>query len=201
MELRVLEGGRAGAVDAYSAPATFDLQTQPVRPGLAHEQLELALPRESAIAISAAAVAEGVPRSLWAGIAIESERAFRAVVAITESRPHDLEAALDEASAEQHPITFALKRKRLIAYACQLRERGAGRSDGALSCLSVPVGYHTFAAWEIEASQAGKVVEAWALELLLVLPTGRTQWEAAAAESGQTLAEWIAFQAARLASC
>jgi hypothetical protein len=200
MTLRVLEGGGDQTVEPY-APAQFDLQVHSLRPGMAHERLELALDADHAGAVEAAASAEGIPSELWAAIAIESERALRSAAAATGTTSHHLQGALNDAAVHPPTVTTAQRGRRLAGYARALRTGARATPSGAAPGLVVVVPYHTLLAWELGAAHAGAAVEWWACALLGVMPQGRTQWEAAAAEAGQTLSEWVALQAARRASC
>src|SRR5262245_20762677 len=106
MGLQVLTGGRADALDAYEPRSSFDLRVQPVRPGLAHEQLELALEAREVAVIEAAASAEGVPTGLWASIVIESERVLCIAAEATGAAHSTLEAALNDASTDRSTMDF-----------------------------------------------------------------------------------------------
>jgi hypothetical protein len=200
MILQVLEGGGDQIVEPY-ASVQFDLRVHSLRPGLAHERLEIALDRDPASAVEAAASADGVPSELWAAIAIESERALRTAAAATGVARDHLEAALNNAAAHPQTVTAAGRGRRLAGYARALRHGDADTPIGAARRLTIIVAYHTLFAWELEAAYAGASVESWASALLAVMPQGRLRWEAAAAETGQTLGEWVALQAARRASC
>lgn len=201
MILRVLEGGGDHTVEPY-APAQFDLRVHSLRPGVAHERLELALDRGQVIAVEAAASAEGVPSELWAAIAIESERSLRTAATATGVAHDRLEAALNNAAAHPPTVTAARRGRRLAGYARALRRGHADTPSGAARRrLTVIVAYHTLFAWELEAAHAKASVELWASTLLAVMPQGRLRWEAAAAEAGQTLGEWATLQAARRANC
>lgn len=200
MTLRVLKGGCDEAVEAY-APGPFNLRVQPLRPGMAHERVEVVLDEKGASAVEAASTAEGVPTDLWAAIAIESERALLAAAEATGFARERLEAALDTASGDPKPGIPAQRGRRLGAYARALRRRNAATQGGPARRLPVAVAYHTLVAWELEAARAGASVATWASGLLAAMPEGRLVWEAAAAEAGQTLGEWIAVQAARRDSC
>jgi hypothetical protein len=198
MGLQVLTGGRADVLDAYEPRSGFDLRAQPARPGLAHEQLELALEAQEVAAIEAAASAEGVPTGLWASIVIESERVLCIAAEATGAARPTLEAVLNDASTDRSAMDFVRRHgRRLAEYARALRNDFAEPFGDPRHRLAVPVGYHTLVAWEIEAGKAGKTLEQWGVGLLIQAPAGRARWEAAAAESGQTLGEWVAVEAAR----
>lgn len=198
MGLRLLSGGREDVHDAFDPLPAFDLRTQPLRPGLAHEHLELTLGAQEAAGIKAAASTDEVPVGLWAAISIESERALRVAAAATGAGSSVLEVALNKASSAKPSLALVRQRgRRLAAYAGALRgQRIEAHSDPGRR-LTVPVGYHTLSAWELEAARVGATLEQWAATLLMDAPSGRPKWEAAAAERGQTLGEWVAVEAAR----
>jgi hypothetical protein len=200
MILQVLEGGGDQVVEPYTS-VQFDLRVHALRPGVAHERLEVALDRDTVSAVEAAASADGVPSELWAVIAVESERALRTAAAATGVARNRLEAALNDAAAHPLTVTAAGHGRRLAGYARALRRGDANTPTGAARGLTIIVAYHTLFAWELEAAHTGASVESWAAALLAVMPQGRLQWEAAAAEAGQTLGEWVALQATRRARC
>ena len=196
--LRLLEGGENVAVDSYT-PAGFELRVQPMRPGMAHERLNLVLDPERARAVAGAAEADGVPVELWAGITIESERALRATSQDFGVDRKELEALLATAAKEHVPIVLAHGR-RLAAYSRALRRQSLGAASGMQVTMTALVPYHSLVAWETQAGRAGERLEVWASGLLDAIPSGRVIWEATAAQRGQTLGEWIVVQAARRAS-
>ena len=80
-----------------------------LRPGMAHEIVELELPPTATVIVSELAALDGLPVGLWAALAVESERARG-----------DADAAwLDEAARELAPP--APYPTRLTAYAAALR--------------------------------------------------------------------------------
>jgi hypothetical protein len=64
-------------------------------------------------------------------------------------------------------------------------------TPGATLSLIVP--YHTLLAWELAADVAGLPLLDWARSLITSAGRGRALWEAAAAEAGCTLGEWVAL--------
>jgi hypothetical protein len=161
------------------------------RPGLAHEELDLALDSSTATRIAGDASREGVPSPLWAAIAIESERALCAA-ARTDRARRELRLYLD--SAARQSGLGAQGDRRLEAYATALRQATARTRDAsATTCLTLLVPYHTLLAWEIAADHEDTPLLDWARSRLLAVGPGRPLWEAAAAERGQTLGEWVAL--------
>jgi hypothetical protein len=202
MALKLLEGGRESSFFAEEPPR-IDLNVSPLRPGLAHEHLLLSLGSQDSEEVERAAFKDGIPPGLWAAVAIESERALRSVTSASGITRERLVDHLREASLSKGPGVERVRQhgRRLTAFARELRRGSAAIPSQAASSLEVPVAYHTLVAWDLEAGAAGVSTAAWAACLLRGVPVGRTLWEASAAEAGQTLSEWIAIQAARLASC
>jgi hypothetical protein len=202
MALKLLEGGRESSCLAEEPPR-IDLNVSPLRPGLAHERLLLKLEQQGSEEVERAAFKDGIPPGLWAALAIESERALRAAVGASGITREKLVEHLQQASLAKDPTVERVRQhgRRLTAFARELRRGSAAIHSQATSSLEIPVAYHTLVAWDLEAGAAGVSTDAWAARLLMSVPAGRTLWEASAAEAGQTLSEWIAIQAARLASC
>lgn len=198
--LRLLQGGDEHAVGAY-APIAFDLRVHPMRPGLAHETLMVSLEAPVAAAIAETASAEALPCGLWAGIAIESERALRAAADAHRVGPETLKRQLDAWSMSAGRSLPGAHGRRLQAYARAIRHGvPALPSAVAEESLAVTVAYHSLLAWDRQAASEDTDTASWAQALLAVGPVGRPSWEAAAAQAGQTLGEWVALQAARRAS-
>ena len=95
---------------------------------------------------------------------------------------------------------------RLNKFAVALRELG-GTHNSSLSVLAAAgddkvvlkasLPYQSVGAWRRCAVESGQSLDAWAAERLVKPPRGRLLWEAAAAECGETLVEWVLSQAAR----
>ena len=149
------------------------------RPGMAHETVKLELPPTPTVILCELAALDGLPVGLWAAIAVEAERA----------RGDADAAALDEAAREAAPP--APYPTRLTEYAAALR--AARQHRPVRAPIVMPVPYHTLLAWSHAAE--GSLL-AWICALLERMPRRRHLWEAAAAERGQTLAEWVAIRAA-----
>lgn len=199
MTFTVLAGGSPEAVDAYH-PTAFDLTVHPLRPGFAHAAVTLTLDAKLAEAVEAAAAADGLPTPLWAGLAIESERAVRALAQATGIDTAALEQTLAAAAVHTAETLAGQRGRRLARYALALRTCGARKPERPRKRLTVAVALHTLTAWELAAAVERQSVGDWAAARLASLPTGRARWESAAAQAGQTLGEWIAVQAARRSS-
>jgi len=198
--LRLIEGGPARFIDAYD-PAPFELDLDQLRPGLAHEPLMLVLDDAIARLAESRAAADGLATPLWSVLAVESERALRDAAAAIGWQPGELADQLDGTAAAGGTPGVVQRRRRLGRYAMALRQSERRQCAPASSRLLLAVPYHSLLAWELAAMAEGESTEAWAINRLEALPTGRGWWEAAAATDGQTLAEWIGLQAARLSSC
>ncbi len=199
MSLRVLAGGSSAAVDAYRA-AGFDLSVHPLRPGFAHQSVTLTLGARLAEDVERNAAAGGLPTPLWAGLAIESERALRALATDTGIDPVALERALDAAAVHATDLLAAQRGRRLARYALALRSCGPRATEPSRKRLVIAVPQHTLAAWELAAAREQQTMDCWAAARLERAPAGGVRWEAAAAQAGRTLGEWIAVQAARRSS-
>jgi hypothetical protein len=197
--LRAIASDAVPDINVYR-PAQFDLDVQPLRPGVAHESIELVLEPGLADAVEEAAAADGLPTSLWAAIAIESERALRALASTTAATPAALMRMLDDTARHREGGLAHQRGRRLVRYALALDARAPRARGPAQSRLMVAVAQHTLIAWELAAAGGGELVERWATQTLGRLPAGRGSWESAAALVGQTLGEWVAAQAARLSS-
>lgn len=199
MQLRLLQGQALPEVDVYR-PAQFDLEVHPLRPGLAHESVQLVLDPRWADAVERAAAADGLPTSLWAGIAIESERALSVLARDTNSDTAALASSLDNAAVQPYARLAHQRGRRLVRYALALRVPAPREPEQAQQPLTVPVAQHSLIAWELAAGVHGEPVEQWAAKTVARLPRKRGSWESAAAFAGQTLGEWVAAQAARRSS-
>jgi hypothetical protein len=162
------------------------------RPGLAHEEFNLCLDLPHAERACHMAAAEGLPLPLWVVIAIESQRALRA--ARPDESPGAVASRLDWAA--RRPPRQVRRATRLAAYAAVLRcPPRTVQPMRVASELPLLVPYHTFLAWEIAAEDDEVALNDWALAQLAAAGTRRPLWEAASAEAGQMLAEWVALQA------
>jgi hypothetical protein len=198
MKLTVLVGEGGPGVDCYR-PRPFDLAMQPLRPGISHREFVLRPGRALVRRVEALAAHEGLPTPLWASLAIESQRALRALASVMRVDPAALERTLAEAAnADAYATGLASHRgRRLNRYALALRNARPRGVVAIPATLRLAVPMHTFTAWELAAAAEGAALETWAKTYLSELPTGRGLWESAAAQAGATLAEWAAFQAAR----
>jgi hypothetical protein len=63
--------------------------------------------------------------------------------------------------------------------------------------MTALIPYQAITAWRRDAIEEAQPFEEWAAERLRLLPRDRSLWEAAAAERGETLGEWVLLHAAR----
>jgi hypothetical protein len=177
--LRLIDGEGRGA-PGVSARMRLDVRSR--RPGVAHEELENA-------------AHDRLPLPLWVLIAIESERALHAA-ASSELGRSELAARLDWVA--RMPPSDVSRETRLRAWAVVLRcptdpPRDVAPAPGVAIDLLVP--YHTLFAWKLAADRAEVPLLEWARSRLASASRGRALWEAAAAETGCTLGEWVALSA------
>jgi hypothetical protein len=194
---------RGGLRPRRWTPAPFDLERQPQRPGELCREIRLDIGGHEAI-VAAAAAAAGVPVSLWATVAVESQRCVELTSALFSVPDAVLITALDDAVAEgqAHPgEQDAVAPSRLCEYGQALAQAGARTPERALGGVLLRPSLRLLTAWSLASEEAGMALEAWASELL-DHPVGEAaRWEASAALSGQTLAEWTLVQAARRLRC
>jgi hypothetical protein len=184
------------------APARFDLRVQPTRPGVAYEPVRLTLAQDTLNSLPRICASEGLPAEPWAALVIESARSLQFASALTDIDLGELAVELDAAAeAPQCDRAPTGTGGRLIAYARALRAAPSRRSEPVSSPMVLPVPYVTIVAWQRAASASEHSVSEWGCALLDGLPTGRVVWEAAAAETGQTMCEWVLAQAASRSSC
>lgn len=179
----------ADEIDIYEpmpAVGEFSLELQPQRPGDLCDWLEFELePRTS---VRLADVAQ-IPLGLWLTIAIEAKRILRSLE-MTGST--ELEARLDRAARLRVDTAVCRAPARgLRAYADALRAGAISNGEQATGLIVLTPPQAMSTAWEQDARRAGLPLGPWlACEAESEL-ADRVAWEAAAAERGQSLAEWI----------
>jgi predicted HicB family RNase H-like nuclease len=194
---------RGGLRPPRWTPAPFDLERQPQRPGELCREIRLDVGVHEAV-VAAAAAAAGVPVSLWATVAVESQRCVGLTSALFSVPDAVVIAALDDAAAEAqaHPgEKDAVSASRLSDYGRALAQAGAHLPERTLGGMLLRPSLRILTAWSLASEEAGVALEAWASGLL-EHPVGQAaRWEASAALVGQTLAEWTLIQAARRLRC
>jgi hypothetical protein len=187
-ELRLIADDLSAAPSSVS-PLRLDAGAR--RPGMAHERIELPLDAPASATISRLMAAERLPTGLLAVIAIESERSLRRAAG-----NHDAAALARRLDWAARRAVRPVRGSQLGAYAAALRRAEATPTAPRGRRLELLVPYHTLLAWEMAADVIGMGLETWACAHLATARAGRKLWEAAAAERGQMLAEWVAFQVA-----
>lgn len=145
------------------------------------------------------AAAVGLPVELALYIAIEADRAVDETAAVTGVDRVELIAALDATASE--PFARGLRHlhaRPLEAYAAAL-DAGVTAGTDLGGPLRVRVPHRVAAAWAHQAAGSGVPFERWLADAARRGDTGHPRWEAAAARSGRTLAEWVLLQATRCA--
>jgi hypothetical protein len=189
--------GEARAVSSFRPPH-YRLGERAQRPGELADLLVVALDDHARGKAEKLARAAALPLPLMVVIAVESERALREAAEAGGFDVAELAAALDAVAAEAVILGFdPPAARRLRAYAAAVRSGGYDGSPSARSELVIA--HHVLARWSLVAQATGLTLDAWLSELLGAAETGRERWEAAAADEGQMLAEWIALHALSLA--
>jgi hypothetical protein len=190
--------GSDDAID-FTSPS-HPLRLQPQRPGQLCSQLRLAVADQTVKRIEAGAQAAGIPKSLFATLAIDSARHVTATSEMLGIAPLELATTLDAAAAENQAAqllaTGSLGKFR--QYAAALR-RGEDPDDPATQQggpLVAIVSEETIAGWTISAINSGMALADWAGVQLTQASLTPHLWEAAAAHVAQSLQAWILDQAA-----
>lgn len=172
------------------------MHAQPQRPGELTELIDISadadvlarLERESPVAL---------PRELGIYIAVEAERSLQEAAALFALEAVDLAADLDEATSTvpargpRHVLVRPLE-----DYAAAL-EHGLERLDESGAAVRARVPHQVAARWTQSAAAGGVPFERWLAQILGRASGARVSWEAAAARSARSLAEWVLIQAAR----
>jgi hypothetical protein len=191
------EETRAGATPRRGASPPFDLERQPRRPGELCREVRLDIDQRP-IAVGAAAA--GVPISLWATVAVESRRCVDLTAALFGVSRGTVGAALEQAVTDER--TDACEREtvpgsRLRDYGEALVRAVPHRTQPAVGGVLLRPPLRMLSAWSLAADDADVELELWAASVLADPPDEPVQWQASAALSAQTLAEWALVQTAR----
>lgn len=182
----------------WTAPP-FDLEHQPQRPGELCREIRLR-PSERDGAVEAGAAAAGVPSSLWATLAIESQRCAEETALLFDVPGYIVSGALEHAASKERESSVGPTEEsssRLCDYAQALLRAPARRARPTMGGLLLRPPLRMLTAWSLSSHAAGLPLEAWATLHLTQPIYEPVNWEASAAEAGQTLAEWIVVQTAR----
>lgn len=193
-----LVSAKPSAPRPFEAPS-FSLLAQPQRPGDLCESLCVEFPTDALNSARAYATEAGIPLALWLTIAVEAERALQTAAAATGVDADIVAGAADRVA--KHPHRYDIPpphARRLASYAEALRTGvpgGAAATSG--SPVALRVSHLAAAAWSLDAARMGTPLDSWIAAMPLA--PGREFWEAAAADGGIQLSEWLLLQAARLA--
>lgn len=189
MTVQGLDGGLPRWATRTGGPLRLNARAR--RPGIAHEELTLPLDEFTRRAVRQGAARDRLPAALWVVLVGESTRALSRLAEISSATVSEIAQALD-ARAARPPATP--RDDRLAAWACALRDAQAAPelADRALTLL---VPYHSAIAWHAHARTLESSVAGWLRPALMAAGPARHLWEAAAAERGQTMAEWCAAEA------
>jgi hypothetical protein len=180
-------------------PPPFSLRTHPQRPGELAELIEVSVDAAEASRVRMAAAAVGVPVELAVYISVEAGRALEEAIEIFGLGEADAVAFLDAAAAETHQRgPRHLLVRRLEEYASAL-VRGLPTIHIDAGRLRAHVPHRVAAAWGHAAAAAGVPFDCWLADAVRRANLDRAPWEAAAARTGRSLAEWVLLQAARCA--
>jgi len=192
--------GRRAEVRRGPVTPPFDLARQPQRPGELCREVRLPAGADQRVTEVRAAAA-GVPASLWATLAVESERCVQRSAALFALPDTLVVAALEDAAAEEEPETVARLAdgtpSRLCDYARALLNARSREAAAVVGGVVLRPSLTMLTAWSLASRQAGLKLEAWASSHLSETALEPVRWEGSAALSGQTLAEWTVLQAAR----
>lgn len=142
------------------------------------------------------AASDGLPTTVWLGLAVESERAI-AALGLSDLGSAAIRSRLDKL-AGRPTDTLVGGARQLASFAKALRmtaPRPVQPAGEPPSSARIPYGSRS--AWILAAIEAGETLDNWASRLLGYATPRRALWEAAAAERGETLPEWILRQTAR----
>lgn len=185
----LLVHGEALAGEASSARVP-SLDAQPFRPGELPESVLVELGAAARLVEDRAAHA-GIPAGLWLRLGVEAVRHVEELAEALDLPPTGVLEALDSA-LEDVPSLAPLEARRQRAYAQQLR---AANSSGSrrphMSRYSLAIPDYMVAAWSIAAAEAAMAISTYVATIVKRVPPRVAEWEAAAAERGQPLAEWI----------
>lgn len=172
------------------------LEAQPVRPGEMPEVLLVELGAEAAARTASEVERTGVPTPLWLRLAVEAARHVFAAAARGGISPEQIIGSLDEAAAGSAGSVRAVQSRRHCEYARLLRTASSRRRDWVMPSRYVEVAAPDalLTAWALEAAQVAVDLSEFVSARVVEAPLECVTWEAAAAEEGRSLAEWIYAQ-------
>jgi hypothetical protein len=140
-----------------------------------------------------------VPLVLWVRLATEAARHLEDVALALSLGRDEISHWLDQAAQPRRRHATTLTARHLAAYARYLRD-----GDPSLPPPSAETALHLLvpdvvvAAWSLGAARSGSDLTAWVADRITNAPAGAVEWEAAAADTGATLGEWIWREAVSL---
>jgi hypothetical protein len=186
--------------EALAAETTFarvpSLESQPFRPGELPESVLIELGPMATVAEERAARA-GIPTELWLRLGVEAVRHIDLLAELLNVERREVVAALD-AGADVWSAVAPLETRRQRAYAQHLRAaspRPASRPARTPYSLAIPD--MIVSAWSVAATTAGETISEYVAARVDDAPDGLARWEAAAAELGRSLGEWIYVEGLR----
>lgn len=193
MSLRLIASAPTAEPSGFDLPP-YELSRLPTRPGVSHTEIPLKLPDAVAEAAVSLAASAGLPTVVWLGLAVESERAI-AGLGLSHPASAALRSQLDTLAAG--PIDPVMGgAQQLASFARSLRTAPrSGKPAGEPTSAKIP--YSSRSAWRLAAIEAEETLDSWAARLLGHATPRRALWEAAAAERGVALPEWILGHCAR----
>jgi hypothetical protein len=185
--LQLVDGeGLARSAGVARVPS---LEAQPFRPGELPESVVVELSAEAAQRAEAEAAA-GVPAELWLRIATETARHVDAVAVTVRLDPTEVFVLLaDAAATSDSPVPIEARRHR--AYAAYLRKPRARRRRPARLRFELALPDQMLAGWSIDAARLGETLAEYVSVRAVRAPDDAVALEAAAAERGYSLGEWI----------
>lgn len=190
--LSLLAGDRL--LHEAAALAVPSLEAQPARPGEMPECLFVVLDIAAAHKTAKEVARTGIPVPLWLRLAVEGARHVAAVAATLVINRTRLEVGLDGAAEKGAGAPELLYSRRQLEYARLLRTAAihSGRQRALVGRrVEVAAPDQILTAWALDAAGAGVGLDEVVSEYVLEAPTDIVKWEAAAAESGRGLGEWI----------
>jgi hypothetical protein len=165
------------------------LSSAPFRPGELPVITWIAFDRASQERVEEGATAARVPAELWLRLAVESSRLAEEIATRCGRARLWIVDVLDSAAASaEHTIDDELRTDGLVRYAALLRRpHPIGQIPGRMPAR---LPEEMAGGWRRAATHAGVTFERWLGERLERAPSRCVEWEIAAADSCQTLAEW-----------
>lgn len=171
------------------APEAFPLSLG-TRPGELAHYLPIQLAEDQVGELRERARNRGIPGKVLVRIEVEAARQLMRAERLSGVERRAIVDRLDSVSLERSALTTAAHGP-LWGYAGALR-RGADHVGAGLPAgFELPLSVEQAAGWSADALRARLSPSEWVREMLLAAPANATRWEAAAAEGGCYLADWV----------